>query len=145
MKLKIEKDDNQKELVIVIRCANIDAKIEKLVETINSFYLTIIGKLNNEEYVLNIDEIYYFDAVDNRVFAYLENDVYEVNYKILELTELLKTTAFIQISRTVILNIRKIAKISQLVNGRMLAYLDNGEKVIISRAYAQEFKKKING
>ena len=144
MKLIVEKDEEQLEPTIIIRCATQDEKIKKLIEVINSYYLTIIGKLANEEYVLNLEDLYYFEAVDNHVFAYSIDKVYEVNYKIAELNDLLQETSFLQISRTVILNIRKIKKVSQLVNGRMLASLVNKEKMIISRAYAQNLKRKLN-
>lgn len=144
MKLIIKKDEKQKEPIITIHYATQDEKMTKLIEIINNFYLTIVGKLDNEDYILNLDDIYYFEAVDNRVFAYSLDKVYEVSYKILELTSLLKETPFLQTSRTVILNISKITKVSQLVNGRMLAMLDNKEKIIISRAYAQNFKRKLN-
>ena len=50
---------------------------------------------------------------------------------------------FVQISRTVILNIDKINRVSTLVNGRILAVLINKEKQIITRAYAHEFKQKL--
>ena len=72
-----------------------------------------------ENYVLNIDDIYYFEAVDNKVFAYTKNEVYEVNYKIHEINDLFSKTFFVQISRTVILNIDKINRVSTLVNGRI--------------------------
>ena len=44
---------------------------------------------------------------------------------------------------TIILNIRKIKKVTTLVNGRILAQLNNGEKMIITRVYAQNFKQKL--
>ena len=50
---------------------------------------------------------------------------------------------FIQISRTIVINIDIIEKVSTLINGRILAVLINGEKQIISRAYAHEFKNKL--
>ena len=43
----------------------------------------------------------------------------------------------------IFLNIRKIKKVTTLVNGRILAQLNNGEKMIITRVYAQNFKQKL--
>lgn len=143
MKVIIEKDEKYKESTVIIRCAETDQKINRLVEIINSYYLTLTGKINNEEYVLKLDDIFYFEAVDNKVFAYTLDSVYEIAYKITELNDLLANTSFIQIARTVVLNIAKIKKISKIVNGRMLAILSNQEKIIISRAYAQNLKAKL--
>jgi DNA-binding LytR/AlgR family response regulator len=118
-------------------------EVEKLENMIRTYYIQIMGKKDNENYLLKLEDIFYFEAVENRVFAYVEKDVYEVNYKLLELCELLRFTSFIQTTRTIVLNIDKIQKVSTLVNGRIMAVLDNGEKTIITRVYANDFKKKL--
>ena len=41
------------------------------------------------------------------LLTYVEKNVYEVNYKLQELSEMLSRTSFIQIARTIILNINK--------------------------------------
>lgn len=58
---------------------------------------------------------------------------------------MLSRTSFIQIARTIILNINKIEKVSTLVNGRISAVLVNSERMIITRVYAHAFKQKLNG
>ena len=145
MKLQIDQVPNLKETEILIRCPEVDSKIEKIANFIRTSYITIQGKLDGEKYVINLDDIYYFESVENRVFAYTEKEVYEVNYKIQELVDLLIRTSFIQTSRTIILNINKIEKVSTLVNGRISAVLINGEKTIITRVFAHSFKNKLNG
>jgi len=145
MKLTVEERPEISETEITIKCQKKDEKIEKIVEVISTYFINVIGKKDGENYRLNLEDIYYFEAVENRVFAYVEKDVYEVNYKILELEELLKNTSFLRVSRTVILNILKIEKVSTLVNGRILAILLNKEKMIISRAYSKDFRNKLQG
>lgn len=144
MKLQIEEIANLEETEILIRCKEIDEKISRISNYIRTSYITINGKLDGESYVINLDDIYYFETVENRVFAYVEKNVYEVGYKLQELVEMLKRTTFIQTARTIILNINKIEKVSTLVNGRISAVLVNGEKMIITRVYAPDFKKKLN-
>ena len=77
------------------------------------------------------------------MFAYTKDKVYEVTYRIQDINRLFSKLYFIQISRTIVLNIDMIEKVSTLVNGRILAYLINDEKQIISRAYARDFKNKL--
>ncbi len=144
MKLKIDEIPNLNETEIIIRCQKVDNKIMKISNYLRTNYITIVGKLDGESYVLNLDDIFYFEAVENKVFAYVEKEVYEVNYKLQKLTELLERTSFIQTARTIILNINKIDRVSTLVNGRIGAVLANGEKMIITRAYARVFKKKLS-
>lgn len=145
MKLQIDQIPNLEETEIYIKCKEVDSKINKISNYIRTSYITINGKIDNEQYVINLDDIFYFEAVENKVFAYVEKEVYEVSYKIQELVDLLLRTSFIQTSRTIILNINKIEKVSTLVNGRISAVLVNGEKTIITRVFAHSFKNKLNG
>lgn len=144
MKLQIEEISDLEETEILIKCKKIDDKINRISNYIRTSYITINGKTDGESYVINLDDVYYFEAFENRVFAYVEKNVYEVNYKLQELVDLLKRTTFIQTARTIILNINKIEKVSTLVNGRISAVLVNGDKMIITRVYARDFKKKLN-
>ncbi len=143
MKIKVEENSNVSEVEVLITCKEVDDEVNRIVKTLETIAFTIIGKANGEKYVINIEDVYYFEAVDNHVFAYCEKEIYEVSYKIQELMELLSRTYFIQVSRTVIVNIKKIKKVNSLVNGRILAVLNNSEKMIITRVYAQKFKQKL--
>ena len=145
MKLQIDQIPTLEETEILIKCREIDSKINKISNYIRTSYITLIGKIEGEQFVLNLDDIFYFEAVENKVFAYVEKEVYEVNYKIQELVEMLSRTSFIQTARTIILNINKIEKVSTLVNGRISAVLINGEKMIITRVFSHSFKNKLNG
>ena len=145
MKLQIEQIPTLEETEILIKCKEVDSKINKIANYIRTSYITLIGKIDGEQFVINLDDIFYFEAVENKVFAYVEKEVYEVNYKIQELVDMLKRTSFIQTARTIILNINKIEKVSTLVNGRISAVLVNGEKMIITRVFSHSFKNKLNG
>ena len=145
MKHQIEQIPTLEETEILIKCKEIDSKINKISNYIRTSYITLIGKIDGEQFIINLDDIFYFEAVENKVFAYVEKDVFEVNYKIQELVDMLKRTSFIQTARTIVLNINKIEKVSTLVNGRISAVLVNGEKMIITRVFSHSFKNKLNG
>lgn len=145
MKLDVIVDSGVEETEVKIVCKEKTPEIEKMVDLINSHIFSIIGKLDGESFILSLSDIYYFEAVENKVFAYLETDVYEVNYKIADLVEMLSHTAFLQTSRTIILNLNKINKIKTMVNGRIMAELLNNEKMIITRVYANSFRDKLKG
>lgn len=143
MKIKVLESLDTNEIEVVIKCKKQNEQVDKIIQVLSTNLYNIIGKIGTDNYVINLDEIYYFEAVDNRVFAYCEKDIYEVSYKIQELNDILSQTSFIQTSRTVILNIKKIKKVTTQVNGRILAVLNNDEKMIITRVYAQKFKVKL--
>lgn len=143
MKIRVDENSELSEIEVVINCPSNNDQVNKIIQILSTNYYNIIGKKDGDNYVLNLDDIFYFEAVDNHVFAYCEKDIYEVTYKIQELTDMLNQTYFIQTSRTIVLNIKKIKKVSTLVNGRILAVLNNNEKMIITRVYAQKFKAKL--
>lgn len=143
MKIKVVEDISLNEIEVVINCPKKDTQVEKIYNAVKSCAISIMGKSEGENYVIDINDIYYFEAVDNKVFAYCEKEIYEVSYKLHDLVEMLAQSSFMQTARTIVLNIKKIKKVNTLVNGRILAMLSNGEKIIITRLYAQKFKAKL--
>lgn len=143
MKVKVELVKGLEEPEVTIRCSEHSEQINTIVDFLESIKVTLIGKKENEKFVLNLNDIYYFESVENRTFAYTLNDVYEISFRIYELVDIYKNSSFIQVSKACVVNINYIKKISTLVNGRILAVLENGEKMIITRVYASEFKRKL--
>ena len=50
---------------------------------------------------------------------------------------------FLRIAKGCIVNFRAIAALKPDVNGRIIATLENGERVVISRQYAPDVKSKL--
>ena len=88
-------------------------------------------------------DIYYFETVDNKVFAYCRQSVYEVKERLYQLEEVIEELPFMRISKSMIVNIEKILHISPALGGRFEAVLENDEKVIISRLYVPILKNKL--
>jgi len=53
--------------------------------------------------------------------------------------------SFFRCSKSVVVNLMKIEFMKPALNGRFMATLNNNEKVIISRQYVTELKKKLKG
>ncbi|WRK53042.1 LytTR family DNA-binding domain-containing protein [Coprobacillaceae bacterium CR2/5/TPMF4] len=68
--------------------------------------------------------------------------MYETNSRLYELENKLDNRYFIRISKSIILNLRKLASVKAYLNGRYEATLINNERVIITRHYVNDFKKK---
>lgn len=143
MKINIEQSDNYTEVEITIKCNNIDENLEKLLSSIRLYDSTISGKKGGKVYFLKQKDVLYFDTVDEKVFIYTEDSIYETNLKLYEIEERFAGTSIIRISKSTVLNLLKIHYVSPLINGRIGAVLQNGEKVIISRQYVQVFKSKL--
>ena len=60
-----------------------------------------------------------------------------------EIEQAFAYTDFLRISKSVIVNVAKIAYVKPIFNGRFEAKLKNDEKVIVSRQYVLDLKKKL--
>lgn len=143
LKINIEQSNDYSEVEITIKCNNIDENLEKLISRIRLYSSTISGKKGNKVYFLKLEDVLYFDTVDEKVFIYTSDSVYETNMKLYEIEERFAATSVIRVSKSIVLNLIKIDYVSPLLNGRIEAVLQNGEKVIISRQYVPAFKSKL--
>lgn len=92
--------------------------------------------------MITASDIFYFESVDKKVFAYCSQSVYEVKEKLYQVEELSEIIPFMRISKSII-NLDKIRHISPALGGRFEALLENNEKVIISRQYVPILKDKL--
>lgn len=141
MKITIlEKEKNEEDEIIV----KVDYLDESLTKLLNQFKAGK-GKLNfykdSKIVLVEKDEILYFESVDDTVFAYTKNDVYETRQKLYQLESELPGNTFFRANKAVILNIDKIDSLVPVFGGRFEAVLQNGYKVIISRNYLNTLKE----
>ncbi len=143
MKIVIEECKPGEEDQITIRCRELDAHILKLVSELKMGQKKLTGIKNGVITMIEPANVYYFEGVDNKVFLYCKQNVYETKLKLYEIEEEYSNTNFFRASKSIILNVTKIKSVSPAYNGRFEALLFNGEKVVISRQYVPELKKKL--
>lgn len=143
MKITIEALADGAEEEIIIRTNTMDSDIINLIYAVKAGRNRLTAFYENEIVQLDSKEIYYFESVDNKVYACCEKKVFEIKQKLYELEEIYKQTDFVRISKSMIVNISKVSKIVPMFNGRLEGVLCNGEKVIITRQYVANLKKKL--
>ena len=143
MKITILDTTPGEEDEIIIKCNQLD---DRLMQLVNQFKRGS-DKLNVYQegniHLVEPQEIYYFETVDQKVFVYCKNEVYEIRSRIYELEEMLAGKDFFRASKSVLLNLNVIKSLSPAFNGRFEAVLKNGEHVIISRQYVSLLKEKL--
>lgn len=142
MKITIEAPKPGEEDEIIVRCTDLDERILKLIQALRAEN-KLTGYIDDKIMKLSLKEIYYFEAVDNKVFSYTAKETYEVHKKLYEIEQAFEHTDFLRISKSVIVNVAKIAYVKPIFNGRFEAKLKNDEKVIVSRQYVADLKKKL--
>ena len=143
MKIIIEDIGPDEDEEIIIRCREVDESILQLVNGLKIKKEKLA--VRNGERILQIEPggIYYFEAVDNKVFLYMQNSVYETKLKLYELERRFAGTDFFRVSKSVILNLAKVENFYPSFNGRFEALMKNGERIVISRQYVPLLKRKL--
>lgn len=143
MKITIIEPAEGEEDEIIVRCRHMDKQLLKLIYAVKAGQEKITALQNGNYFRVAPEEIYYFEAVDNKVFLYLEKEVYETKLKLYELEDIFRGTDFFRASKSCIVNLAKVKSLSPAFNGRFEALMKNGEKVMISRQYVPVLKEKL--
>lgn len=142
MRITIEAPKPGEEDEIIVRCTDLDERVLKLIQALRAEE-KLTGYIDDKIVKLPLKEIYYFESVDNKVFSYTAKETYEVHKKLYEIEQAFEHTDFLRISKSVIVNVAKIAYVKPIFNGRFEAKLKNDENVIVSRQYVLDLKKKL--
>ena len=143
MKINIEQSSEYGEVEITIKCGEMDSGLERLLSHLRLYTHTFSGKKDGKVYFLRAEDVLYFDTVDEKVFIYTADSVYETMLKLFEIEERFTGTGMIRVNKSTILNLMKFNHVMPLVNGRIQAVLQNNEMIIISRQYVPSFKNKL--
>ena len=145
MLTKITKAEKTQPEVVEIHCHKISDEVKEIVAFVKSRQGQLTGVIDERQFEIALGDIFYIEAVDNKVFIYTQSKVYETKQKLYELEGVLKEKKFLRISKSTLLNLMKISSIKPALNGRFTAVLYSGEEIVISRKYVPELKKALKG
>ena len=93
--------------------------------------------------LLQFDEIFMFRVEDKQVNVYTESNHYIIKKPLYQVEETLNGD-FVRISKTTIVNLKKIKRVAPSLKGMMFIQLKNGLKDNISRKYLPDFKQALD-
>lgn len=146
MKVNINIISSQLEEEVNFNVHKVEKKVTQAIELLTSSNEAIkhlLGRKEDKYYKVNVDEIFYIEAIDRKLFIYTKTETYEISEKLYALEEQLSNVNFIRISKSMLLNINKIHSFYAKLSGNLEALLTNKEKVTISRRYVANLKNKL--
>ena len=144
MKLIKRKISSSEENTIILEYLEWTKELEDICNYIEGRTSWIVGYGENKEvYQIELNQILYFEAVGELVFAYTKTQVYEIKMRLYQIEEATKQNMILRVSKSFLVNIRKIKSVRPALNGRFVATMINGEEVLISRQYAKEVSEAI--
>jgi len=137
MRVDIEKIHRKEDERVLISCVEVTQDIDDIRNYAVHKGAGLIG-LTDQNHIERflLENVYYFEAIDEKVFAYTGEKVYEIKSRLYEVEKAYSAHRFVRCSKSVVVNLMLIASISPALNGRFFAHMKNGEKLIISRQYA---------
>jgi len=144
--VKIHLSSDVNEPYVIINAGTLTPEIEELAKRIENEKLTgnvLAVKRENLIYILEPNEVQIVRTEGNEIVAYdtakkrfiVEKRLYEI--------ETLLGLHFIRISKSAIVNIRKIDHVDVRISGMMNVAMKNGINEYISRRHMEDFKKRL--
>lgn len=93
--------------------------------------------------LLEFSDVYMFRVENKQVKVYTEGSEYLVKKPLYQVEESLGSD-FVRISKTTIVNLKKIERVAPSLKGMMFIQLKNGLKDNISRKYLPDFKQALD-
>lgn len=143
MRITLNQDPSFPETEVAINCPRVDEDVLRLVAMLRIHQKKVVGTLEGESHLLDTKDILYIDTADKHTFLYTGGKVYESTLRLYELEEGLRDLDFLRISRSAIVNFRRIRSIRPELGGRLLVTVDSGEQLYVSRQYADGIKTKL--
>ena len=135
--------DGEDELILNYRQMN--SEVEAAIAFMEKNQKKLIGKVDGERVVFLPEDILYIEKVNDRTFAYTEENEIQLDMSLYAIELLLNDERYFRCSKSMIVNINKVKRLKSLSSNRIDATLINGEHVIISRTYASGFRKLLRG
>ncbi|MFL0246280.1 LytTR family DNA-binding domain-containing protein [Candidatus Clostridium stratigraminis] len=141
--LKITVNEGFSDTEVIINCFKTSEDVLKLVTLLQGLNKKLLGVKKGQTFLIDSQDVLFFDTVDKRNFIYTENDVFDTVLKLYEIEEQLSGIGFIRCSKSMIINIDKIKSLCPDFGGRMEVTMINGERLIVSRQYTKLLKERL--
>lgn len=148
MKIRIEIGEDVSEDEIVIRCVSLTpeiARIQKLIKEGIKENPGIIFYKGDTRVFSSLDEILFFETQSDGICAHTIDDCFEIQYRLYELEDMLPRY-FMRISKSTILNTRKIFSIDKnLTASSTVMFRNTHKQVFVSRHYYKPLIERLDG
>lgn len=142
MQVEVKIDKSVAKPRVIIVTSEITEEINALVQTLSeSGPRMIAGFRDDTVTVLDEKDILRIYAANGRVYAVLPSGEYILRLRLYELEERLKSSRFVRISNSEIVNLKKVGSFDLSFAGTICVTLTDGSKTYVSRRYVTKIKE----
>lgn len=147
MNITIKIIDTLKELQLLVQAPSIQQAndfISLLTTTEKQTSKNVLSFKTEDGFIfLKSTEILFIEIMKEELTIHTAEKSFVTKGRLYKLLTHLEEGPFVQVHKSFVLNYYKIKKLENSFSGNMLAYLENGAKVTVSRRYLPNLKDKI--
>lgn len=145
MDIKAVINEKYNEIEIHVCNDRMNSEVARLVEGLGSYLngSLPVRKANGDSVLLNTHEIIAIYAESSRVFVHTEKEDYECHEKLYELEEKLGKNEMFRISKSELVNLKKIARLDMSVTGTIKVIMNDNTEYYTSRRNVTALKKAL--
>ncbi|EMA6342517.1 LytTR family DNA-binding domain-containing protein [Bacillus cytotoxicus] len=145
MKIYLELNPSQDEVEVIVKAKEVTDEVQQLLKRIEGGNMKqIVGIFEQQYYVLEPKDIYWFYAEDRKVMAQTIKGILEVKSRLYELEIKLQGDHFVRFSKSILANLKHVTSFEMSFSGTMCAHFSNGMKEYVSRKYVPLIKETLN-
>lgn len=121
-------------------------KENESIEVVRNFFSSfhsIMGKKDDCMQKLHPGSIYYLEVVDRKLFAYQEEEVWQIDGSLRYFLDCYEISGFVQIGKSMAVNLYRVSRVKADLNMRLRLLMDNGEVLVLNRSYKKAFMEAL--
>lgn len=147
MRVVIEVDEELAEECIVIKCQKLDERIVKLQSLLSEHTDSdrdILLHKEGKEYYMPLEKLLFFETENKQIWAHTSDEMYETDFKLYELEELLPGS-FMRVSKSTIVNMNHIYSITKNITAAsVVEFKGSCKRVYVSRNYYKALIERLD-
>lgn len=146
MKIRIDLVGDLAEDEVVIRCGRVDDTIRRIHQIIlqeAQTGRTLTFYKDNQEFYFPLEDVLFFETEGEHIFAHTATDAYRIKFRLYELEELLPKD-FLRVSKSAIVNVRRIYSIARNITASsLIRFVGSHKQIYVSRYYYTELRRRL--
>ena len=146
MKIRIDIVGDLAEDEVVIRCGRVDDTIRHIHQVILQEAQTgrkLTFYKDNQEFYFPLEDVLFFETEGEHIFAHTAADAYRIKFRLYELEELLPKD-FLRVSKSAIVNVRRIYSIARNITASsLIRFVGSHKQIYVSRYYYTELRRRL--
>jgi len=142
MKTRVELVANLEQDEVVLQCAAITPRIQRLLDLLQESDATLEAEVDGGVVFLSLGDVLFIETDGDAVFAHTTTSFHRVRRRLYQLEAALPPS-FVRVSKSTIVHVRHIATISHGAVSERIDFRNTQKSVYVSRRYRKSLQDKM--